>query len=414
MNIIQQVSKFFKGEELILETELLKKLQAYEKRRLVRSNDHPTEDMVIWNYTDDVQHNPGLWDEITMMARGLITDNNGNILQRPFKKFFNYDDKFTEKFENIKHVPLDMDNISYIQDKADGSLGIMYWDANNQPCIASRGSFESVQAIEATKMIREQYDAYLSTQGGMHCRTCDIFFHCDYTHLFEIIFPENRIVVDYGKDRKLLYLGSVNKKTGEFKLFENTSIEPVVLYSKEDFDRIMLNQPKGNEMEGFVITFKDGEKLKVKFENYKKLHKIVSLLTDRDIWFHMKHGSLEEQLLSDCPIEYKGKIMRYADDLKIHFQRAEIQFYNMFEDYKNQFKHVFENKNIDKREQRKQLALGLFAFLKDKGLTEHHSSPFFAMLDNKPIDPAVWSLVKPAPGLRSFLTDNYSDFGVKE
>ena len=36
----------------------------------------------------------------------------------------------------------------------------------------------------------------------------------EYTYLFEIIYPSNRIVVDYGSSRRLVLLAAVHTQTG--------------------------------------------------------------------------------------------------------------------------------------------------------------------------------------------------------
>ena len=75
---------------------------------------HPTLPLTIWNYSEKVQYE-GLWNDITLMCRGLVTDDEGNIVARPFKKFFNLDEG--------KHTPTSEFDV-YM--KLDGSLGILF------------------------------------------------------------------------------------------------------------------------------------------------------------------------------------------------------------------------------------------------------------------------------------------------
>ena len=76
---------------------MLEKLQKYLEDGLLYNQVHPTLDLTIWNYTEKVQYE-GLWDEITLMCRGLVTNSKGEIVARPFKKFFN--------MEEGKHTPI--------------------------------------------------------------------------------------------------------------------------------------------------------------------------------------------------------------------------------------------------------------------------------------------------------------------
>ena len=77
---------------------MLDVLNKYYNDGLLYKQVHPTLPLTIWNYTEKVQYESA-WDEITLMCRGLVTDNEGNVVARPFKKFFN--------IEENKHTPTD-------------------------------------------------------------------------------------------------------------------------------------------------------------------------------------------------------------------------------------------------------------------------------------------------------------------
>ena len=66
-------------------------LNTYFENGLLSKQSHPSLPLTIWNYTDKVQYD-GLWDDVTLQCRGLITENvTGSVLVRPFNKFFNYE-----------------------------------------------------------------------------------------------------------------------------------------------------------------------------------------------------------------------------------------------------------------------------------------------------------------------------------
>lgn len=109
-------------------------LRKYENDGLLYSQIHPTLPLTIWNYTDKVQWE-NLWDEITLSCRGLVTDDLGNIIARPFKKFFNLSEGKTNTTNEYE-----------IFEKYDGSLGILFF-YKNESIFASRGSFTSDQAV---------------------------------------------------------------------------------------------------------------------------------------------------------------------------------------------------------------------------------------------------------------------------
>ena len=139
---------------------MLEKLNDYFEKGLVYKQVHPTLPLTIWNYTEKVQYE-GLWDEITLQTRGLVTDNEGNVVARPFKKFFNIEEgKFepTEKFE--------------VWEKMDGSLLIVFW-YEGKWIVATRGSFTSDQAIKGIELLKKY--------------NTDIMFR-HLTYCFEIIY----------------------------------------------------------------------------------------------------------------------------------------------------------------------------------------------------------------------------------
>jgi RNA ligase len=157
----------------------------------INVNKHPTADLYIYNYSQKAQYDR-VWNETTLACRGLILDGNYQVIARPFQKFFNLGE-----FEN-QVVPNDFFEVF---EKMDGSLGILYW-IENKPHIATRGSFVSEQSKVATEMLYTQYAEVIPLLDKSK------------TYLFEIIYPENRIVLDYGNERKLVLLAIVDTETG--------------------------------------------------------------------------------------------------------------------------------------------------------------------------------------------------------
>lgn len=173
----------------------------FEKNDLVKAIDedlvtqrkHPDLPLWIYNYGPEVQYRK-LWNDVTLNCRGLILDEDFNIVARPWKKFFNL---------GQVNLPIQFDDRVEVMDKADGSLGILYNNAYNWVegnlwipdsfAIATRGSFVSEQAIGATKIWNESYSDIVVPDG--------------FTFLFEILLPWNRIVLNYDYDSKYLQQG---------------------------------------------------------------------------------------------------------------------------------------------------------------------------------------------------------------
>jgi RNA ligase len=141
---------------------MIEKLKEYEKNGLIKSQKHPTLDLWIWNYNPSVQYER-LWDDITMQCRGLVTNSQGEIVARPFTKFFNYEELTPEEIPN---------EYFDVYEKMDGSLGILF-KYQNEWILATRGSFTSPQSIKGRELL-EKYPLDKLDKNN--------------TYLFEIIY----------------------------------------------------------------------------------------------------------------------------------------------------------------------------------------------------------------------------------
>lgn len=235
---------------------------------LITARKHPTADLWIYNYTPVCQFGRN-WDEYTLMCRGLILDSKGNIIARPFNKFFNLQ-------EHKGPIP---DGTFGIAEKMDGSLGVMFYNPVDKLYeIATRGSFTSDQAIKGTALLQ----AYIAANGTK-------WINDDYTYLFEIIYPENRIVIDYGDAERLVLLACINTETGAEDLAMPDYTDIVKFHHMPDLTNpaqlhdLKLDKETANR-EGFVLRFEDGLRLKFKFDEYVRLHRILTETSSTVIW----------------------------------------------------------------------------------------------------------------------------------
>jgi RNA ligase len=378
---------------------VLSTLEKYYEDGLLHKQTHPNLDLTIWNYSPKVQYEK-LWDDITMQCRGLVTNSKGDIVARPFKKFFNYEE----------HKPEDIPNEDYVvYERMDGSLGILFYyeyelsdekryniwfnnnyetgmerffDSNNLPdfdnpyyeptpktkgewIMATRGSFTSPQAIKG-KEILNKYDISPLRK--------------DNTYLFEIIYPENRIVVDYGNEEKLVVLGAIHTETGDevsdSALFTMTGLgfEVVTTYKTwgESYD--LLKEEISKEKEGYVIRFKNGFRMKIKGDEYVRLHRILTNISNRDIWEYLKDNKPFDELLEKVPDEFNEWVKETVRDLTVRFENID-----------NDYNDIFNSINTINRKD--------FA---EKALRYTHSSILFAMYDGKPTHNIIWKIIYPS------------------
>ncbi len=352
--------------------------------RLISCQKHPTEDLYIYNYTPQVQFNK-LWTPETSACRGLILDGEGNIVARPFSKFFNIE----EHKDPLPNEPF------VVSEKMDGSLGILYW-IGDVPYIASRGSFTSPQAIEGTKMLRGLEPLY------------EFFKRKNTTFLFEIIYPENRIVVDYKGSSGLIHLATINNNTGL-----DIDIRPHQMMCARRYDctdiHALRSIHKSDNKEGFVVTYKSGLRIKLKFEEYVRLHRLVTGLNNRVIWealavdnlrsiglncpkdigykLHLDEnrliemlsleGRLLDRLVDGVPDELYDWVKSTSDDFAIKFYMIE-----------NEAKICYRFYNIDTlaRKQASEII---------KRQPDYLRSILFSMMDNKEYSSTIWKLLYP-------------------
>ena len=228
----------------------------------VKRQYHPSLPLVIYNYTNRCQFERA-WNDVTRQCRGLITDADGTIIARAYRKFFNYGEDET---------PLDLAEPAEVTDKADGSLGICY-PVPDGWAIATRGSFLSEQALHATAILRDRYPDFTPPAG--------------MTVLWEIVYPANRIVVDYHGLDDLILLGAVDIATGEtvgpdwLSLWPGPQVETFPYESLAD--AIAAESRPGAE--GLVVHFpRLGHRLKIKQADYVILHRVLTQTTARTIW----------------------------------------------------------------------------------------------------------------------------------
>lgn len=320
----------------------------YEEGWLIKQT-HPTLPLTIWNYSQATQYE-GKWDEITLQCRGLVTDDLGNVVARPFKKFFN--------MEEEKHTET---NEFQVYEKMDGSLGIAFY-YDGKWIFASRGSFTSEQAIKGGEMFKDKFQ--------------QSHFSKDSTYMFEIIYPENRIVVDYVGDERLVLLGRIGTKSGEeysLDQFRKNKYDVVRQYSTNKYRN--LKNLIGNNFEGFVVKFSNGDRCKIKGEEYIRLHKIMTEISTKSVWECLSSGNDIYKILEDVPDEFFDKINEYVGELTnqyILLEASYLSFYNALESLK------------DNR-----------AEFAERARKYEYPQLLFKMLDGKDYSDTLWRILKP-------------------
>lgn len=308
---------------------------------------HPSAPLRILNYTQRAQFD-WRWNAETMQCRGLIIDDQNRVVARPFAKFFSY-----EQLNGIvPHEPFEA------YEKLDGSLGVLY-RIDGQPCMASRGSFVSEQARRATEIYRRKYRR-VSLDEKM-------------TYLFEIIYPENRIVVNYGDMEDVVLLAVIETESGIEQPLPDIGLPVVKRYDGlRDFAELLAQQD--GTREGFVVRFQSGQRVKIKFDEYKRLHKLLTGVNPKHIWEALQNGDDLGQLVERVPDEYFQWVRATEAELREKFAAIEDQARRQFD------------------------ASPAFTTRKEAALHFQqcdYPNLMFAMLDAKPYADQIWRMVRP-------------------
>lgn len=251
----------------------------------VRKQVRPTEPLMIFNYTERAMFGK-VWNKTTRMCRGLIVNSETDeVVARPFPKFFNHGEDAADKIA--------LDEPVIVTDKMDGSLGIMYWQPRaRQWAIATRGSFASDQALHATAVLQAKYPKF---------RPSD-----DCTYLFEIVYPENRIVVNYGELDDLVLLGIVDIPSGAVTSFDLPGTWPgpqTELFPSDTLAGALALPPRPGA-EGVVVRASGNRMIKLKQSDYIALHRAITGLSARSIYQAMGEGADRDKLKFGMPEEF--------------------------------------------------------------------------------------------------------------
>ena len=331
----------------------LKILDKYISEGWVVKSDHPSLPLSIYNYSRKTQYE-SMWDEITLMCRGLILDKNGILIAKSFNKFFNMEEL---KPEQIPNEPFE------VFEKMDGSLGI-FFNYKGEWIMATKGSFISDQSIVGLSLAK-QYEFDKICVAG-------------FTYIFEILYPENRIVVDYCDEERLVLLSVLNSEGIELS-YDEIKLDgwDVVDRYNSTTDFKKLKQMIPNNKEGFVIRFRSGMRMKIKGEEYVRLHRILTQFSNVDIWEYLKDKKDLSKLLDRVPDEFDTWVRETVKDLVTRYENIE-------KEYKWIYEHIMSAEISSERK--------VFAELAKR---YSHPSILFKLLDGGDYSTYIWKILRP-------------------
>ena len=243
--------------------------------------------------------------EIVRECRGIILDKDNHIVCWPFYKFFNYGEVYADK--------LDWSSVS-VQDKIDGTL-MKLWNYKGEWKLSTNGSInayttplnqnEVLKISCPYKTFGELFEAAENYK--------DIDFNSlnpNYTYMFELTSPYNRIVIEY-PNIIINHIGTRNNQTGQ-ELDVNIGVKQPQRWPITTLDQcIQATQQMGKDEEGFVVVDKNWKRVKIKNPIYLQLHRMIS-----------------------------NNSLQFKDVFKMIIENEDSEFLSYFPEYENVFEDV--------------------------------------------------------------------------
>lgn len=252
-------------------------------------------------------------------CRGIKFGCDGNIIARPFHKYFN----INERPETADHQ-IDWSMKFHILEKLDGSMihpikvdGQILW-------CSKMGVTEVAKQVINFVKLNDNYNQFAShvIDNG-------------FTPLFEWCSRSQRIIIDYPTDT-LVLLAIRNMNTGEYITYECLQDAakpygiPVVKSFEGTFENIqdfLADVQAREHEEGYVLRFENGHAVKAKNLWYCQLHKTKELLTfEKDVWALVIKNDYDDAktFMDDAGVD---RIDRFADALNIGIKKVAEDLY---------------------------------------------------------------------------------------
>lgn len=212
------------------------------------------------------------FNQKTKIFRSSIWDMNGNLLSASFPKFVN----FLENPDNFP-VPTSLNGCNIVT-KMDGSTLICDW-VNNQFSMRTRGTMTYLSQKNAADF---EYVAKKYPLVEIFLKNCPTI-----SLIFEIVTPNQRVVIDYGNTPDIFLIGAIHKDTyymAPQKALDGIAGEIGVkrpeYFTVDTLENLMQFIKDHKTIEGCCIYSKNDQEIhKVKSDLYLKLHALKSDLS---------------------------------------------------------------------------------------------------------------------------------------
>jgi RNA ligase len=199
----------------------------------------------------------------------------------------------------------------------------------------------------------------------------------------------NRVVVDYNGEEKIVFLStSINGEeqhwTTSLSIFNASGIKKEDIVKCEqhfsfgpDLYKSLKEQNIKNK-EGFVLIFQPYFRMKIKFKEYVRLHRLLTNFSNVDIWESLMLGKDLSLMLEKVPDEFDSWVRNTIEELKMKFKVREDRAKEILDD-------TITGKNLTRKE--------IAEILNTQ--TSMNKAIIFCMLDGKDYSEIIWKNIRP-------------------
>jgi len=276
----------------------------------------------------------GPYAELLRECRGICFDKVGNLIRRPFHKFFNVNEKDETQAEEIDKLF----NSSHILEKLDGSMvtPLPVEEENGKQWIR----WATRKGITDVSMKAECFVAKNANYKEFAWNCIDM----GLTPIFEWLDPKNPIVIQHKKEN-LVLLAIRHNFSGDYLPYERLELEHdlhnISIVQKYDVKDVTLGKlitlvRNAEDEEGVVIKTKDGHMAKLKGDWYLQLHRVKSALSSsKDKIALILDGGMDD-LKATLPIEHKKEVQEFEDYFWKSYESTRVE---LDEWYKRWYAH---------------------------------------------------------------------------
>ena len=247
-------------------------------------------------------------------CRGLIFDaETGQLLARPYHKFFNVNELDETSEENIN-----LDSVGYVLlEKLDGFF-VSAILVNDQLHFASKTGISNKHSKQVESFVEKE-------SNGNYNAFCRSWISRGYTPIFEFCSSSKQIVIKY-KRTTLVLTGLRHRETGEYVKYEDMKLSaeesgiPVVhawRLTSKDFQSMLKEIKDVKDSEGCVLRLDNGDMYKIKTLFYTNMGKGNSdlLAQEWQVWQLILKQKIDDVKSSAIQRALKNRISQFETKL---------------------------------------------------------------------------------------------------